>query len=84
MIQQNFMGKALTAREMKGIKGGNGEKARKNVCVICGPGDVHCASVVATADCEVIDYNASTGTPGWMACKYGSGEGYDALPPHQC
>jgi hypothetical protein len=83
MIQQIFLGKALSAHAMKGIKGGY-QPRRKMVCVICGPMNVHCASVLATADCEVVDYNASTGTTGWMACKYGSGEGYDALPAYEC
>jgi hypothetical protein len=72
----------LTAREMKKVVGGTGPR-RKNVCVICGPGNVHCASVLATAQCEVFDYVAApTGepadhaVPGWMGCKNDSGEGW--------
>jgi hypothetical protein len=63
---------------MKGIKGGNmideGDP-RKNVCIICGPMNVHCASVLASATCEVRDYM-------WMGCKNDNQEGYSLS--HNC
>jgi hypothetical protein len=80
MNQQNFLAKALSADAMKGIKGGY-QPRRKMVCVLYGPMDVHCASVPASAQCEVFDYTA--GVNGWMGCKDGSGEGYDILD-HPC
>ncbi len=78
------LGQVLTAREMKKVWGGAGPQ-RKNVCVICGPGNVHCASVPATAQCEISDYIAApptepgTSVSGWMGCKNGSEEGWTAL-----
>jgi hypothetical protein len=77
-------GQVLTAREMKKVWGGTGPK-RKTICVICGPGDVHCGSVLASAQCEISDYIAApptepgTSVSGWMGCKNGSEEGHSAF-----
>jgi hypothetical protein len=78
------LGQLLTAREMKKVWGGAGPK-RKNLCVICSAGNVHCASVPASASCEVSDYIAApptepaSGVSGWMGCKDGSEEGYSVF-----
>jgi len=81
----NQLGQVLTAREMKKVWGGAGP-GRKNVCVICRPGNIHCASVPSTAQCDVFDFvPAPPGEPssnfvnGWMGCKNGSEEGSTAL-----
>lgn len=69
------MGQLLTVQQMKQIKGGDAPQ-RKYVCVICGPMDVHCASVAATDKCEVLDHDSQIGNQGFMGCKNDNMEDY--------
>jgi hypothetical protein len=72
------LGQLLTAREMKGIKGGAG--GRKYVCVICSYMNVHCATVPSSWNCEVLDYDPDvTGSRGWLGCQSDNQENFELV-----
>jgi hypothetical protein len=75
--RSKHLGQLLTAREMKGIVGGEAPR-RKYVCVICGPMDVHCMSVSATDKCEVLDHDPQIGNQG-LGCKNDSMEDFSSV-----
>jgi hypothetical protein len=83
MEHNKVTGRVLTAKEMKGITGGEGVR-RKNVCVICGPGDVHCTSVLWYFSCVVHDFSPATDTQGDITCTSPYDSGLHEPLEHSC
>jgi hypothetical protein len=83
MVYNKVLGRTLTAKEMKRITGGEKPK-RKTICVICGPGDVHCASVPSYYVCYANDNSTGTGDPGDMACSNPYDSQEDMAFSHNC